>query len=176
MKLTKKQQEFIKEAATHSDVCENWKNRIKATFPELFNGLKVGKWYKEKDSHRLVCYQEEYKNNDIMYGYGFGLSGWNDNNQTYGSIRNWTSATDKEVEEALIKEAKKRGFKIGTSYKDISNNGRIETICEELEYCSGFDLLTDGCGGTTYSKGQWSTVIKNAYTKEEAENKFNILI
>ncbi|MCP4053820.1 MAG: hypothetical protein GY739_12295, partial [Mesoflavibacter sp.] len=47
MKLTKRQQEFIKEAAAHSDVCENWKNRIKATFPELFNGLKVGKWYKK---------------------------------------------------------------------------------------------------------------------------------
>ncbi|MCP4054727.1 MAG: hypothetical protein GY739_17110, partial [Mesoflavibacter sp.] len=175
MKLTKKQQEFIKEAATHPSVCNEWIADIKATFPELFkNELEVGKWYKPSTSGALGFYKGF---NNASYGFRADKK-WTNCQQWFyeGYEDKWILATDKEVEEALKKEAKKRGFKIGTSYKDISNNGRIETICEELEYCSGFDLLTDGCGGTTYSKGQWSTVIKNAYTKEEAENKFNILI
>ncbi|MBL4820135.1 MAG: hypothetical protein JKY98_03955, partial [Gammaproteobacteria bacterium] len=51
MKLTKKQQEFIKGATTNSDACSEWKTKIKDAFPKLFKEteLEAGKWYKDED-------------------------------------------------------------------------------------------------------------------------------
>ena len=45
MKLTKKQQQFIIEATTNSDVCSQWRTNIKETFPKLFKETE----YKEGD-------------------------------------------------------------------------------------------------------------------------------
>ncbi|MCP4055327.1 MAG: hypothetical protein GY739_20260, partial [Mesoflavibacter sp.] len=138
MKLTKKQQEFIKEAATHSDVCENWSNRIKATFPELFNGLKVGKWYKKtwhtdndidlflaqdiKDGSVETNNDNYYRNGSRLQEFSF-MNDWHEFKSTRFKI---TPATDKEVKEALKKEALKK-YKIGDVIKchaDEPNNER----------------------------------------------------
>ena len=75
--------------------------------------LEIGKWYK-RSLGTLICYNG---NTDLMSGYGFNMNGdWTNGNFPFGDEWcEWTEATDKEVETALIKEAKKRGFKEGAS-------------------------------------------------------------
>ena len=82
-----------------------------------------------------------------------------------------TPATDKEVEEALIKEAKKR-------YK----NSQAKCLHDASDYNSKEEYEinheSDGClrfknntgVGCLFSMGKWATII-NTITKEEAEKE-----
>jgi len=75
--------------------------------------FQKGKWYIEKDYHFnkpykcLVFFETE------LTGYGINRDGKWINTFRRDDHELFMPATDKEVEEALIKEAKKRGFKEG---------------------------------------------------------------
>tara|TARA_R110000764_G_scaffold179285_2_gene265362 strand:+ start:113 stop:463 length:351 start_codon:yes stop_codon:yes gene_type:complete len=77
----------------------------------------------------------------------------------------------KEVEQALIEEANKRGFKKGV----IANlthcghrNSRAEILNENYRY-NGRYLSIDNF--IIFEKGKWAEIIKQTITKEEAEKQ-----
>jgi len=166
--MKKSRKEFIKRA--HEAACSEWKTEIEKQWPKLFKtGLEVGKWYKHIGGS-LVNYQGGRK------GYGFTGTyvkyffneGWSFSTDS----QNWKPATDKEVEEALIKEAKKTGFKRG----DLIDNKNIgfdgTGFIEKLTDC---EYKWDGTylnvyGMAIFSQGKWATIIETI-TKEEAEKQ-----
>ncbi len=163
----------------HSISGSSWKIEIEKEFPKLFteSKLEVGKWYKENCSDRLVCYTGEHQSDtSIMVGYGFGCEGWVDRKSTtYGSRENFTPATDKEVEEALIKEAKKRGFKEGVRF-DCARTTRTNCLQQTTKWeYNPYNGNTLSCKRTQfiYSEGKWATIIDQPkkLTVEEVEKK-----
>lgn len=88
----------------------------------------------------------------------------------------FSKPTNKEVEELLIKEAKKRGFKEGvkTSHKGVSNFTPLRF--NHLEYYS--DMLCDGWGNVLFSKGVWAEIIpcKKELTIKQIEEKLGFEI
>ena len=168
MKNTRKQ--LILEA--HKAACSEWKQKIETEFPKLF--VKISGWFKDETQDDFLAY---YKNNIRQYGIN-STGHWFDNCSSHCLDSNDESANDEEVEQALIKEAKKRGFKEGVKY-----------ICEgfpvvlinflELTYYSGSGgYLTDGHGGSIFNDGKWATIIedKKEMTHEQIEKELGYSI
>lgn len=106
--------------------------------------LEVGKWYtiaynnnpKEVVSINFV---EQIEGDKVWYSYGIDLKNneWK-NKDWYNSRHTSVEATQQEVEEALIKEAKRRGYNYDNYIFDESNNilwgndidddGRVEKV------------------------------------------------
>ena len=134
--------------------------------------LPVKGWYKSPEHINWLVYF------DNGYRYGFLMNGeWDDDFcLTKGLDTGDVPATDKEVEEALIKEAKKRGFKdwngrVGNSMKFNFNR---------ISYNSRYDILSDGFGNYPYKNGEWATIIKDKtvtlngdYTKVQLTDLIN---
>lgn len=168
--MKKSRKEFIKEA--HNHACSEWKQKIEKEFPKLFKTteLVVGEWYKFIDKPEVIgC----YKGNGVYYGFNDNLD-W-----VYGGSMTivdwWKPATSEEVESALIKEAKRRGFKKGVQLK-CAYNDALSTYCG----CYDFELksVVDGkteiaCKNTgvyLFNGGKWATIVETI-TKEEAEKQ-----
>jgi hypothetical protein len=174
--MKESRKEFIKKA--HSAACSEWKKNIEKEFPKLFkeDALVVGKWYKYHDN-----YQES-------------LMVWNNSEDTYGFWGNEyrddlsfhisydkIPATDKEVEEALIKEAKRRGFKKGVKFIRLSNgvimtvdglpyfqHGILSVLSPKTEWSS---VYKGGCSNPfIFDNGKWATIVETI-TKEQAEKE-----
>lgn len=167
--MKKSRKEFIKEA--HNHACSEWKQKIEKEFPKLFKTteLKVNKWYKApkygsslfnvvsiESEHSFTAYGFDYKGQWKCLKEDFGSNG-------YGCIQ----ATEKEVEIALIKEAKRRGVW----------NVPIIDVCGEVqkEPNDFFDAeLQVGALWSKYGKifenGKWATIIETI-AKEEAEKQ-----
>ena len=130
MKLKKKQQQFLIDA--HKEVCQEWKTKLENNFPKLFQKVEfeVGKWYiKDVGITSLFVWSG---NNNINYGF-FGCEWGECWSMNFPKV--WRPATDKEVEEALIKEAKRRGFVEGAKYIGFDEEG-VEyfdgaVVCEQ---------------------------------------------
>jgi hypothetical protein len=121
------------------------------------------------------------------YGYGFNGSGiWcDDDDDSWGSIKDIDiSATDKGVEEALIKESKKRGFKEGVKFNVTTELWGYSTgghegvsVISKSEFCYSeySDSLRVRCEDYSkmciFSKGEWATIVIETITKEEAEKQ-----
>jgi hypothetical protein len=167
MKITKEQQEFIKEAYISTDVCQEWKDSIKENFPKLFKEteLEVGKWYKQIDKYEtdfLLNYQGDTNGSYGFWNLGYGE--WSFSSDDLGLQA--TPATDKEVEDALIKEAKRRGFKEGVKFKCLYNH-IIGGSCVPMLGSDGLLWIEKGC---VFRNGIWATPLKTI-TKEEAEKQ-----
>ena len=185
--MKESRKEFIKKA--HSAACSEWKENIEKEFPKLFkeDALEIGKWYKHYSGglNYLVC----SVGNRIAYGfmdgeYATGLLFGNER-LTQGCV----PATDKEVEEALIKEAKKRGFfNIGNIFKScFDDNNEARTISKydsstDIDYyydkadnalrSNGLNTYFKFCSNPLiYEKGKWAEIIKETITKEQAEKE-----
>lgn len=175
MKLTKKQQQFIKDAYNSNDVCSEWKTKIKDIFPKLFKEteLEVGKWYKTS-SGNLFNYMGrsgKHINPDLVYGFTNKSIDWvYEYDVTICNDKGLKPATKEEVEQALIAEAKKRGFKKGETVKYPCGNGSSVFLDgfkhEYREYSNTFyfyNLLV-------FEKGKWAEIIETI-TKEQAEKE-----
>ena len=207
--MKESRKEFIKKA--HSAACSEWKTNIEKEFPKLFkkDALVAGKWYKIADSgdhitgldqdHNLIFVEEFNKYNiakrvnelckeNVNLLYENHLFGHNPSGKKvlFGSkaaIKGLTPATEKEVEEALIKEAKKRGFKEGVNFnvtKDLWNTsvgGRegFNTVIDKNTYnysahSNSFKInCIDGCM-SIFTKGVWAEIVETI-TKEQAEKE-----
>ena len=170
--MKESRKEFIKKA--HSAACSEWKENIEKEFPKLFkeDALVVGKWYKRKEDSRL--WFVTHIKNRCSYGYGFDYSGyWADEYKGFNYSLELNKATDKEVEEALIEEAKNRGFKEGGHVRCL-NDGRIRVITEyhmstpdwEIDVKGGFNLGDI----TVMLDGKWVKPV-DTITKEQAEKE-----
>lgn len=127
--------------------------------------FEVGKWYKGFIRKGIIAFCES---NDIPKGFkGYGI---NDDGVWIESI-DWLSNTDpiieatkEEVEKALIKEAKRRGFKDGVKLKrsgintefdwDLKVNG--DKIHLTLFYC------LDSGDGFLFKDGKWAEIIEES--------------
>jgi hypothetical protein len=175
--MKKSREEFILRA--HKEACSDWKRNIESEFPKLFKKeeFEVGKWYTDNDLETsfLVCIT---KIKDCEY-YGFGFNGsgiWcDDDDDSWGSIEDMVRpATNKEVEEALTKEAKKR-YLNGVTIKS-DQDGKTYKYNNIVEYWAGSDSdflmrCNDSIPGQyVFYKGKWATIVETI-TKEEAEKQ-----
>ena len=132
--------------------------------------FEVGKWYKAINSQAL-CFIVSFPNRGIKDEcevYGFDISGdWIGGENCYGSITNeFRKATDKEVEDALIKEAKKREFKEGVKYISLTTGDNVLINFKEHDdfakdfYGSIYNNQLCACHGTIFMGGKWAEIIE----------------
>jgi len=84
-------------------------------------------------------------------------------------------ATKEEIQEYLITEAKRRGFREETDYREMEG-GAINTLFfTHLKYYSysntGEEQLTDENGGSIYKNGKWATIVSQIDELEKTMNK-----
>jgi len=157
MKLTKK---FIK---------ENAEMTLKEAFPEVFETvLEVGVWYKYNTT--LFNYQ---KNGNV---YGFLRGVWkNDNNWFWNSNIGVEIATPQEIQDALEKEAVRRGFKEGVIVKPLWETPLYSWNVYEnqIRFEEKSNAFYFGC--CIFKNGTWATIIQTI-TKQAAEERLGIKI
>jgi hypothetical protein len=169
MKESRKQ--LIKDL--HSKVGTVWQTSIEKEFPKLFkeDALIVGKWYKYPDFENwkiLITDNTKGKEKAV----GFNCSGnWMKDWLTTGGAEliRLIPCLDEEVEQALIKEAKKRGFKKGCEYIGTRDFGREKaTKYIDLWACnSAIDMGRD----YVFLDGKWAEIVTETITKEQAEKE-----
>jgi hypothetical protein len=143
--------------------------------------LEVGKWYKTNHGC-LFNYNGNIDKENDPCGYGFSMSGkWFeiDNSDDGGWESNPTPSTDQEVEAALIKEAKKRGFEEAKNIKSITFEGKTMELSKasEFQFKDGELRRWELSGGyvVIFYKGKWATIIEDqkpkicGYEMEEKE-------
>lgn len=156
MKESRKQ--FIKEA--HAAACSRWKRKIEQEFPKLFNNeLEVGKWYNVTGNHKwLLCFQG--MKDKTIRGYGFDLENneWHDELCFDYVFKKYKSeeATENEVEEALIKGARRRGV---WNVPVIDVNG-IKRNSQEYAVVFALDEFWSSYG-LIYRNGKWAKPLNN---------------
>ena len=185
--MKKSRKEFIREA--HNHACSEWKQKIEKEFPKLFKTteLEAGKWYKLTESYKplykgmvfqFLKYQHKDKCFAIVDHSAFGIS---DSNYLAPPTKTLTPATEEEVKDALIKEAKKRGFKNGVSIKyhvdEIGNIRHKQGSCSlridtnrEMVYVRNGDVKIQFDAAVIFHNGKWAEIVETI-TKEEAEKK-----
>lgn len=156
---------------------------LKDTFKECFETeLEVGKWY--KSDYPLLLFITEIRHHELV-AYGFNAKGEykqgsfctrsNVKNKVDYDAFNFEPATEKEVEEALIKEARKR----------YNKNDSIQSLWKtkigniDLGFKNEFNLDKNEFwygGYLVFKDGTWAEIITPTYTIQEAESKYNIKI
>jgi hypothetical protein len=169
--MKESRKEFIKKV--HSAASNEWKKNIEKEFPKLFkeDDLKVGKWYKYPDFENWkLLITDNTKGKEK--GVGFNCSEiWMKDWLTYGGneLSSLIPCSDEEVEEALIKEAKRRGFKEGVKFIDV-NDGLEEIVDgDNYRYYPTNNILTLSYD-CIFDNGKWATIIETI-TKEQAEKE-----
>lgn len=166
-------QELLKQLSEAQGQLEELKKKIENYQEPKF---EVGKWYKSKNPAKktlfvLTKFTEDhgvFKNTD---GYGFDFEGdWKGNGfDLFGcDVSLFIPATKEEVEEALIKEAKRRGFKEGVGFKDMCatqslRNGIFLYECPIHGLC----LIDNNkyTGNYIFWGGKWAEIIKEEKIK-----------
>lgn len=132
--------------------------------------LEKGKWYKNS-YNSLFNYQGSNDMGALGWGFLFGYD-WSphnpQDNSYWGKIKDCRPATKEEVQAALIKEAEKRGFKIGVPFERIravNSKGELGASfigsIKNLTYFPSEDkLLCADTFGIVYCKGQWAKIIR----------------
>ena len=163
MKETRK--EFIINA--HRYACSEWKAKIEGEFPELFetDDLKVGAWYRLTEDYgstlragmvfQFIDYQsKDNKRWGCVDHYAFGIG---ERNYLAPATSSLVPATNDEVEDALIKEAKRRGYKRGVTFKSAFS-GNIRTADDSsLYFYDDGDLHLDG--NAVLCEGKWAEIV-----------------
>lgn len=164
------------------------KSKIKQMFPQVFETkLEEGKWYKHSKLPIIFCLTS-YEGS--AYGYGLDEEGWFDHSKedTGRCAANWAHiehlipATAKEVEDALIREAKKRGFVEGAKYKNwYASSGTIKESCYKYDPDNNtLGQVNNNFKGNhhfIFDGGKWAEILPEpkVITKTEAENRLQDL-
>lgn len=160
-----KNEAILKELNDMTNRIEEFKKQIEK--PEF----EVGKWYKSEENkkcHSTLFYCTRI-NEDRMYGYGFVNSEWENDSSIWIADKenNCIEATPTEVQEALEKEAVKRGFKEGEKVTAILGKGKIKTtwILGKLTYrkCLSEWIFGDG-NYCIFNYGVWAEIQKTMST------------
>jgi hypothetical protein len=171
--MKESRKEFIKEL--HSVVGTVWQTSIEKEFPKLFkdDDLVVGDWYRHYSGgfNYIVCVIDQrtaygFMGEDYYSSLLFGKQRLNQ-----GAV----PATDEEVKDALIKEAKKRGFKNGVRIKSKWFHNDLSVGSLNVKFTLNKYPLTLSSGSsagiyTIFEGGVWATVVETI-TKEEAEKE-----
>lgn len=149
------------------------KSKIKQMFPQVFETkLEVGEWYKSSDL--IGC----YSGNGWCYGaYGRNKRNWGGWCMSNGGD-DYRPATAKEVEEALIQEAKKRYGEDWQSVKIKEHADKEQYEWSITTFKSGMESeRLFGRNGVLFYKGKWAEILSEpkVITKTEAENRLQDL-
>ena len=171
--MKESRKEFIKKA--HSAACSEWKENIEKEFPKLFkeDALVVGKWYKRKKD--LNLWFLTHINNGCSFGYGFDYSGyWADESTGFNYSLELNRATDKEVEEALIKEANNISYK-NVKINNLESIGNVllnhhSCISSDCYYYNVSENALWFMSRLIFWNGKWAEIVETI-TKEQAEKE-----
>jgi hypothetical protein len=173
MSYTREQAEEFKEdfldwfGRTSSLLNNGFKDFLDHKFPK-----KVSGWYKTEGSDKYLMYFDF--ENDIYYGFSsFGIWHSRDNSVDFESNSDYDYlATPQEVEQRLIKEAKRRGIIKGAVVANAVNGSTHKIVIEPMfrftSYYSKEELM---CECTYYShftafiNGKWAEVIEQPETE-----------
>ena len=149
------------------------KELLQEFLPKAFETkLEVGRWYKLKDNPKILALYDCFKHHR-PYAYIFNANGNYEYRVEFSLFElptYWQLATEEEVREALINEAKKRGYKKGVKCKF----GIIETNIFEW---NGKVLLVrckNGNADIIFKNGKWAEIIEEP-TKEEINRVLTFL-
>jgi hypothetical protein len=137
------------------------KEKIKECFPEVFEEILPDTGWVRRDNMSAIVYRTGKAS-------GYGLLGgrWLDNDGWTFSYfpDSWQPATEQEVKEMLIAEAKRRGVwdcemvnPLGTISTDDFGRGFIEFMFEENQLWSQYGLVFDN--------GKWATKLEEPKTE-----------
>ena len=141
-------------------------------------GLKFGEWYKKKSYGDLMFYfNGEFSKRGYNPNYGLNYNGiFSDEIGVFEhEVNKYYEATHQEVEQALIKEAKRRGFKKGVEiyrfWTWVNNvlirNNNFELNAEKTLLLDGYEI---------FYNGRWAEIIdEKAELKEEIKELRNKL-
>lgn len=177
----------------------SWGNRqdlvkLREWFPQAFQSdLEAGKWYKGYVDFKSLIYitgLEDKKSYTTIKYYGFTFGDYSESGTiaNYEHEKSLVPATDKEVETALIAEAKRRGFKDGVKFNAIKEDetGRnIGCVLDKIEYLSVNTLRvltpketwdSNHSNPAIFKNGKWAEIISEQIevTLEEIAEKFNV--
>jgi len=125
--------------------------------------LEKNKWYRNKEYDNLVFYKSDNQDN---YGFGYGSVDpiWL-NTLKFNHELTWLPASEEEVKEALMEEAKRRGYTIGTKIKrDHFPHNKLRVEIDKLSFLYDRNRLEMG-GYSIYEKGKWAEIISNPNEK-----------
>lgn len=120
--------------------------------------LEAGKWYKQDKpyagvSQYLICVTEQ---DDLgVIGYGICEGVWFTNGNAY--FKDLILATTKEVEEALINEAKRRGFKEGVKFKSAATGNEFK-LKGNISFNKEYNILQPD-KGCIFENGKWAEIV-----------------
>lgn len=137
--------------------------------------FEVGEWVRVK--------QKGHVQHDTLVMLKFGIGGckWTgikvDGKDGDGfEDFNLTKSTHKEVEKALIKEAKLRGFKEGVRFKSVCNKSECTMRDNKLLNWNGSTLWNNGIG-RVFQNGKWATIIEQKeMTQKDIEKELGYKI
>lgn len=123
--------------------------------------LKVGKWYKYSDSEGFLFCITNVQNDGVEV-YGFNSWGnWIDEGSYFSEYL--IPATDQEVRNALIKEAKKRRFKkeVKANLKNCDNSfaNNVKIKNNNFRYSINQNWLAID-GFIIFKNGKWAEIIE----------------
>ena len=127
-----------------------------------FQKLEVGRWYKTPEWDGVIgpCKSlifVESVQGDTFTGYGWNLIGWSDSFDGWATDQFTIQASDQEVKEALIAEAKRRGFKKGVTVNGLKiADTFFANVVGELYAHRIDDKYT---GTKVFNSGKWAEII-----------------
>lgn len=162
MKTFKITQEQIKEALKN---------------PKVF--LEAGKWYIGIYNGRelLFNFSGDYDKDNDPLGYGFNLSNeYIDLDSLGWRLHTFKPATPEQVKEALVNEAKKRGYKAGVTVKRAVNEMKLDIKMDNLVFVKSMNALymNSVC---IFHDGKWAEIVEETeleVTLEEIAEKFGV--
>lgn len=147
--------------------------------PKLESG-----WYRWQNGHKWLMY---YSKDGERYGFN-DEGAWCKGDFTKQQKEILSTdvhylATKEEVEKALIKEAKRRGYKDGVKINNsnVYNDGDVcnYTISgDAIEWaCGVLQICTTNCWHTIFKYGKWATIIQEKeMTQKEIEEELGYKI
>lgn len=165
------------------------KSKIKQMFPQVFETkLEVGEWYKfywkGEPEIKAIIHLSKIEGKEVHFDYGLSIMDGGEwvENDWYNKDHDYRPATAKEVEEALIQEAKKRGFVEGAKYKNwYASSGTIKESFYKYDPIDNIlgqvDNLFKGNHHFIFDNNKWAEIIPEpkVITKTEAENRLQDL-
>ena len=159
------------------------KKLLQEFVPEAFKTeLEVGRWYRLKDNPEILALYDCFKHHR-PYAYIFNENGNYEYRVEFSLFElptYWELATEEEVSEALINEAKKRGYKEGVKCKfgiiEEIRTIEINDFVFKLEYNTLGIKSKNGNADIIFRSGKWAEIIEQSEpTKEEINRVLTFL-
>lgn len=162
-------EEFLQEA--YKEACSEWKQKLETEFPEAFQKVEIGKWYKEEGSN-LLFYVEKITSG-VAIGCGFDRCGEWFSNYTWKKLplRKYVKlATEEEVQNAFFNEAEKR---YGKNWEEVKIKETIDIRTPPMNMgilSVAFSLTSERLwnkNGLLFKDGKWAKVLEDKCSEKE---------